>query len=83
MATIVRLKKTGERFLMLGSGFGVERDKRGFFDAKPPDHVELKYHDMICCSDKSGQIGWINATELQVVEVDGKPVGEYDISTHE
>ncbi len=80
MATIVEHKESGKRYLLLGCGFGVDRDKRGFFDAKPPEHIEIRYHDMICCSDKKGSIGWFRAGELKVLEVDGLAIAEFDIT---
>lgn len=80
MATIVRHKGSGKSYLLIGSGFGVDRDKRGLFDGKPAGHVELRYHDMLCCANQGGEIGWFKSCDLQVVSVDGVPVADYPIA---
>lgn len=80
MATIVRHKQNGKDYVLIGSGFGVDRDKRGIFEGKPEGHVELRYHDMLCCANQGGEIGWFKSCDLRVVSVDGILIGAYPIA---
>lgn len=76
MATLLRHKESGRVYALIGAGFGVDRDRRGFFDSRPEGHIELKFHDMICCANRKGELGWFKSAEIEVLSIDGVPVGE-------
>lgn len=74
MTAIVEEKKTGERFVLLGTGFGAYQSMNEglLFGNLIPD-VEKGQFAMVCVSNKEGKIGWFNSEEVKVVSVDGKP----------
>ena len=77
MAVIVRHAETGDRYILLGTGYGAYRATRPslFFGALAPVEEEGKLEvAAICASD--GRIGWAYSQQLVVVEVDGKPPAE-------
>ncbi len=73
MAVIVEKKKTGRRYIYLGSGFGMDKDRQsnsilgslGSFDIEEIDKL-------ICVCDESGTLEWIESDELKVIEVNGE-----------
>ena len=76
MATIVRHKESGERFVLLGSGFGAYQSKKPnwFFGDLIADTDEGQ-HAMVCVCDSMGEIGWIESSAVVVESVDGQAVG--------
>lgn len=75
MATIVRNTKSGERYVLLGSGFGSYQSKKPnwFFGDLVSDTTEGQ-HAMICVCDSAGQIGWLESQHVLVESVDGQNV---------
>jgi hypothetical protein len=77
MAVIVKHIESGEKFILLGTGFGAFKATRPslFFGNLAPTE-EAGQVTMVAVCNSQGQIGWIHSDELQVVEVDGKAPAE-------
>ena len=77
MATIVQHTKTGERLVLLGAGFGLYQSKKphAFFGDWVAD-TESGEREMVCVCNSAGLIGWMHSNEVNVVTVDGAPVGD-------
>ena len=73
MATTVRHIESGEKYVLLGTGFGAFKATRPslFFGNWAPAE-EAGQVTMVAVCNNQGQIGWVHSDELQVVEVDGK-----------
>ena len=73
MATIVEHTQTGERFILAGTGYGAFQSTRPslFFGNWVPSEDSGDVAVVAVCN-REGLIGWIDSTELLVVEVDGK-----------
>lgn len=78
MATIVRHKKSGKTYLLLGSGFGAFQSKKPnwFFGDLIADTAEGQFA-MVCVCNAEGIIGWFESSQLVVDSVDGEPVQSY------
>lgn len=80
MAIIVRHRKTNKKYILLGTGFGAFKAVRpSFFGGNLLPHEEEGIIKMISVSDKNGNINWFYSDNLQVVEVDGIKVTEFEI----
>ena len=77
MAVIVKHIKSGEKYILLGTGFGAFKATRPslFFGNLAPTE-EAGQVTMVAVCNSQGQIGWIHSDELQVVEVEGKSASE-------
>lgn len=62
MATLVRHRESGARYITLGAGFGRGRSQVGVSESSR----------MIAVCDAAGKISWQNADDLVVVSVDGQ-----------
>ncbi|ERT09704.1 hypothetical protein M595_0327 [Lyngbya aestuarii BL J] len=73
MATIVEHQKSGKRYIVMGTGFGIYKSARNnaFFEWAVVEE-EDNYHLVAVC-DRKGKIKWFYSDDLVVVEVDGKP----------
>ena len=73
MATIVKSKADGEKYVLLGTGFGAYKATRPgvFFGNLLPAEHEGQI-TMVAVSDGQGTIRWTPSDELEVIEVDGK-----------
>lgn len=73
MATLVEHVESGNRYLVVGSGFGIYKASRpGLFGNLFPIEDGGNYHLIAVC-DRTGTIKWFYSSDLQVVEVDGHP----------
>lgn len=72
MATIVQSQRNGEKYILLGAGYGAFKSSvpGAFFGNLSPDEHEGQF-DMVAISDPEGTIHWVESQELTVVEVDG------------
>lgn len=72
MAIIVKHKKTGEEYVLLGTGYGAFKASRpGLIGGSLfPEEEEGTYH-MLAVSDFTGNIHWFEDEAFQVTEVDG------------
>ena len=78
MATILQHKKTQEKFILLGAGYGRSHgqyNKEGFDlgDALTPEAftsstVEQTY---LCVTKKDGSIWWVKDDDVEVYKIDG------------
>lgn len=77
MATIVRHKKSKKLYVLLGSGFAAyQSSKQGSFMGDLfPDEKSGQY-SMLCVTNESGRITWIDSQEVIVESVDGKRVSD-------
>lgn len=78
MAIIVEHARTGEHYILLGSGFGAYQSLKSthtFGDIIP--EVDKGKYAMLCVSDRKGTVGWLDSTEVKVVSVDGKGLEEF------
>ena len=75
MATIVIHQRTGEKYVLLGTGFGAYQSKKPnwFFGDLMADTTEGQYA-MVCVCKKDGKIGWLESSEVVVESVDGQSV---------
>lgn len=62
MATIVRHRESGARYVALGAGFSRNRSQVGVSESSR----------MIAVCDAAGKITWISGDDLVVVSVDGQ-----------
>ncbi len=73
MATIVRVKKTGETGILVGTGFGAFKSARpGFWGGDLFPDEKQGFYQCIALSNAEGEIGWFKTTDTEVVSVDGK-----------
>lgn len=80
MAIIVRHRNTNKRYILLGTGFGAFKAVRpSFFGGNLLPHEEEGIMKMVSVSDKNGNINWFYSDNLQVIEVDGNKVTEFEI----
>ena len=77
MATIVQHNESGKRYVLLGTGFGAYKSTMPGFLGRMAPVVDDALLPMVCVCNKRGKIGWYESTEVRVMEVDGRPVGEH------
>ena len=72
MAIIVEHRKSKNRYILLGSGYGIYKSSRpsAFLGNMAPkeESGELR---VVALSDRKGKIHWIEAEFIRVVAVDG------------
>ena len=75
MATIVKHTETGDKYVLLGSGFGAYQSKKPnwLFGDLMADTAEGQYA-MICVCNPEGRIGWLESSKVIVDTVDGQAV---------
>lgn len=78
MAIIVKDKKDGEKYLLLGTGFGAYQSKKPnwFFGDLMADVDEGNFA-MICVCTSKGKIGWLEYSDVVVDTVDGQKVESF------
>lgn len=78
MATIVVHKRTGLRYVLIGTGFGAYKSQSpSFFGGTLFPSEDEGENPVAAVSDAEGNILWMLTEELIVTEVDGKPVAEW------
>nr|WP_150959579.1 hypothetical protein [Aneurinibacillus sp. XH2] len=76
MAVVVLHKPSGERYLLLGTGFGAYKAARpSLFGGNLFPHEEAGEIPAAAVCDELGNIHWFYTEELQVLEIDGMEVG--------
>ncbi|MBM7613789.1 hypothetical protein [Alkaliphilus hydrothermalis] len=73
MATIVKHIESGHRYILLGTGYGAFQSDNFRFFSEREGQIEAA---AVC--DNQGTIKWFNTCDLQVVEIDGQPIGEIE-----
>ena len=77
MAVIVKHIESGEKYTLLGTGFGAFKATRpSLFFGKLAPAEECGQVTMVAVCNTQGQIGWVHSDELQVIQVDGTSPGE-------
>ena len=72
MATIVESSVTGQRYVVVGSGFGMSQQTNPHWLLGNAAPVTKKgTESVICVADEDGQIGWLESSVLRVVSIDG------------
>ena len=73
MATIVESSFHNQRYVVVGSGFGMweQTNPHWFFGNAAPVEKGGTV-SVICVADRQGQISWIDASVLRVVSIDGQ-----------
>jgi len=69
MSTIIKHKKTGEEYILLGTGFGAT--DYGGKDRIDPTENEKERYPLICVCNDKGKMGWVYSENFKVVMVDG------------
>jgi hypothetical protein len=75
MATIVKHKTTGHKYILVGTGYGMYQSEAAsslFFSS-----LEQGTFPMAAVTDGHGDILWMQTDELRVLEVDGIKVNEF------
>ena len=82
MATIVERKDTHERFVLIGTGFGMAHASQPgvIFGSLLPDEKESE-ETMLCIADRDGEIAWVPSDRMRVIEIDGKSPGEFKVAS--
>jgi hypothetical protein len=73
MAIIVKNRENGERYVVLGAGFGAYAASHPsmFLGSWAPSR-EAGHVPMIAVCQSDGEIGFFDPSELEVISVDGK-----------
>ena len=77
MATKARWKNDGKTYLFLGVGFGAYKAMvaGNFFQSISPE-VDSKEIGMVALCDGEGRVGWVDYSEVEIVEIDGRSPSE-------
>jgi len=77
MAVVVRHKDSGDRYIVIGSGFGAFKASRPgvFFGNWNPVEESGEIPVVLVCN-ASGETAWIKSAMLEVVSVDGLSPGQ-------
>ena len=75
MATVVKHTDSGNKYILLGSGFGAYQSNKpnSIFSNYMFDIDEGQYA-MVCVCDSEGKVGWIESSNVVVETVDGQAV---------
>jgi len=76
MATIVELKKTGERFFLLGVGYGMYRSERNGI-AFPSPSTQEGNESVVGLCDEQGQIHFYKKDSIRVIEIDNIAINRF------
>ena len=78
MATIVQHVETREQYVLLGTGFGMFQSKKpNWLLGNLAADTEGDECALVCVCNAAGLIGWLDSSEVNVVSVDSKPVGDW------
>lgn len=81
MAIIVEHKATGQRAVLLGSGFGAYAATRpSYWWGNIDPHKENGVISTVAICGQDGAIRWVQTEEVVVVEIDGQPVSNFDVA---
>lgn len=74
MATIVQHQKSGRKFVLLGVGYGGFKAVRsGMFIGEQTPSKDTGEMELAAVCDPRGNIAWVPAAEVVVIEIDGRP----------
>lgn len=74
MAVIARVKATGQRAVLIGTGFGAYRSARPsfFFGELAPKEKSGELPVVALCNE-DGDVMWVHSKEIEIESVDGVP----------
>lgn len=82
MATIVRIKEGNKKYVLLGTGFGAYKSTRpSFFGGNLFPSEEEGTIGVVAVADEIGNILWVEADEIKVIEIDGVKIEDV-MSSH-
>ena len=74
MAVIVKHERSGDQFILLGTGFGAfKATKLNWFFGNMMADESAGEHSVVAVCNAAGEIGWFGSDELTVVSIDGAP----------
>ena len=77
MATVLTHMPTGNRYVLLGTGFGVFQSERpDWLLGSWSSHTSAGQHTLVCVCDAEGAVGWLPSSDILVESVDGVSPGE-------
>lgn len=71
MATIVEHLKSGNRYILMGTGFGIYKSSRSGSGLNLTAVEEENHFHLVAVCDRQGEIRWFYSDDLVVLEVDG------------
>lgn len=75
MATIVKNISTDEKYILVGVGFGAYKtSKSSVFIANQLPKSEEGEEAMAALCDKNGKIKWVDSSQIEIVEIDGREI---------
>lgn len=78
MATIVEHKADGNRYVLIGPGYGMYHAvKAHVVLGNWGRSAETGSQKLVCVTNEAGEIGWLQAENVKVVSVDGKSPAEH------
>ena len=78
MLAKARWKKNGKVYLFLGVGFGAYKAMAAGNTLQSFSPVEDSQEiGMVALCDADGEIGWVDYTEVEIIEVDGQSPEEF------
>jgi hypothetical protein len=78
MPIIVADKTTGERFILVGTGYAAtETATPGVFLGNLSPDIKTKTIGVVAVCNGDGIIGWFSSADLVVVEIDGQPPSQF------
>jgi len=81
MAIIIQHIISGEKAVLIGTGFGAFSALRpSMFWGNLDPQKESGTVGAVCVCDKRGNIRWVKSKSIRVVEIDGKPPQSFEIS---
>lgn len=72
MATIVEHQKSGNRYILVGSGFTISKISSSNSPLTLTKTEEEEHYHLMAVCDRRGLIRWFYADDLIVIEIDGK-----------
>ncbi|MDA1263910.1 MAG: hypothetical protein O2816_02385 [Planctomycetota bacterium] len=77
MATILRHRESGERYILIGSGLGMFRSvKPHWFFGNMGQEKQEGVHPCVAVSDAAGKLRWFDSEDMELVSVNGMPPAE-------
>lgn len=72
MATIVEHQKSGNRYILVGTGFGIYKSTRSGSGLSLTAVEEENHFHLVAVCDRKGEIKWFYSDDLIVLEIDGE-----------
>ena len=73
LVTIVKHKKTGKKYVLIGTGFGMFKTVRAsMWGGNLSPQLQSGEKTVVAVADREGAIKWIDSGSLRVLEIDGR-----------